>query len=412
MTAYTNMIHIDQDGVSTLLERMPLTQGVAGQYSESWLQRMLFNHPAALPMREIDPHAGTLVPVCMELRTDAGPADILYVTRTGQVVLVETKLWRNAEARREVVAQILDYAKELSMWSYEDLSREAAVASKGGPGYLLNAVRAAHPDLDEVAFIDGINRSLAVGDFILVIAGDGIRTGAEALVSFLERYGHLRFHFALIEVATFRTVDGALMLQPRVLAKTELLRRSVMIVQHGGQMQPFSNDDSEDVKQTELVTAKNAAVAANWAQFWTEFLAVLRLDDQQQAPPVKPAKTTNLALYLPPGPSYAWISPFVAQAQGSAGVFLTFGKALAEGPEWFDCLYDQRDEIEKVLPGLSWEKQADGKVYIQCPPIKVDSLENPETRQRVITYLAQQTNAMVNVFRHRLESLVRQRGLR
>lgn len=410
MTAYTNMIHIDQDGSSTLLERLPLTAGVAGQYTESWLQRILFNHPAALPIREIDPHAGTLVPVCMELRTDAGPADILYVTRTGQVVLVETKLWRNAEARREVVAQILDYAKELSTWSYEDLSREAAVASKGGPGYLLEAVRAFHPDLDEVAFIDGINRSLAAGDFILVIAGDGIRTGAEALVSFLERYGHLRFHFALIEVATFRTLDGALMLQPRVLAKTELLTRSVLIVQHGGQVQSLSSEDGDALKQTEMVAAKNAEVAANWAQFWSEYLAVLCLDDQQQAPPAKPAKTTNIFLYLPPGPSYAWISAYVAQSQGSAGVFLTFGRALSEGPEWFDRLYEQREEIEKVLPGLIWEKQADGKVYVQCPPVKVGSLVNQETRQRVITYLAQQTNAMVNVFRHRLDSLVRQRG--
>lgn len=51
MTAYTYMIHSDQDGSSTLLERLPLTAGVAGQYTESWLQRILFNHPAALPKR-------------------------------------------------------------------------------------------------------------------------------------------------------------------------------------------------------------------------------------------------------------------------------------------------------------------------------------------------------------------------
>ncbi len=35
-------------------------------------------------------------------------------------MLVEAKLWRNPEARRKVIGQILDYAKELSRWNYED----------------------------------------------------------------------------------------------------------------------------------------------------------------------------------------------------------------------------------------------------------------------------------------------------
>jgi len=30
-----------------------------------WLQKFLFDHPTALPIREIDPHVGVLVPVCI-----------------------------------------------------------------------------------------------------------------------------------------------------------------------------------------------------------------------------------------------------------------------------------------------------------------------------------------------------------
>ena len=37
----------------------------------------------------------------------------------GYITLVETKLWRNPDARRSVVAQIIDYAKELADWTYE-----------------------------------------------------------------------------------------------------------------------------------------------------------------------------------------------------------------------------------------------------------------------------------------------------
>ena len=171
-----------------------------------------------MPVQEIDPHIGKLIPVCTEIETGAGPADILFVTPTGKIVLVETKLWRNPNARREVVAQILDYAKQLTAWSYDDLAREAAIASKNGPDYLSNCLKAY--GVEEQGFVDGINRSLKIGDFLLLIVGDGIRTGAESLVAFIERYGNLRFGLGLIEVAAYRLPDHSVLLQPRILAKT------------------------------------------------------------------------------------------------------------------------------------------------------------------------------------------------
>ena len=47
----------------------------------------------------------------------------------GYLTLVETKLWRNPEARRTVVAQIIDYASHLSTWTYDEL-RQAVLASR------------------------------------------------------------------------------------------------------------------------------------------------------------------------------------------------------------------------------------------------------------------------------------------
>ncbi|AWL05211.1 DUF4268 domain-containing protein [Massilia oculi] len=409
MTSYTNLIHISQNGTTTPLQRVPMGRSADGQYSEAWLQQLLFEHPKSLPIREIDPHAGALIPVCMELQTSAGPADILYVTRTGQIVLVETKLWRNPEARRTVVAQILDYAKELSSWSYEDLSREAAQATGHGPGHLLDAVRAVHANLDEAAFVDGINRSLAVGDFILVIAGDGIQSGAQALVSFLERYGHLRFQLALVEIASYRGLDDSLLLQPRVLAKTELLVRSVLLAQPSAAAGGVDDAD-EDAAEITANAAKNAAQAEQWERFWAEYLAVLRLDDMQQPPPARPAKTTNIYLYLPPGSGCVWITAFVAQSQGRAGVFLSFSKIFLEAHDWYERLYEEREEIERVVPGLTWERQPGGKIIIMAPPIACRKIDDPAERLQLIAYLALQTNAMVNAFRFRLEAFVRERA--
>jgi hypothetical protein len=62
----------------------------------------------------------------MEISTAAGPIDVVYITPQGRLVIIETKLWRNPEARRKVVGQILDYAKELKGWTYSDLQRETS----------------------------------------------------------------------------------------------------------------------------------------------------------------------------------------------------------------------------------------------------------------------------------------------
>ena len=123
MSAFSSPIIVSQNNQAILIDRIPLSSSSGELFSEKWLQNALFENPQCLPVREIDPHIGKLIPVCTEIETGAGTADILYVTPTGQIVLVETKLWRNPEARREVVAQILDYAKQLTTWTYEDLAR-------------------------------------------------------------------------------------------------------------------------------------------------------------------------------------------------------------------------------------------------------------------------------------------------
>ena len=190
MSAFTSPIVVNQSSQSVLLDRIPLSAR-GDLFTEKWLQNILFANPQCLPVREIDPHIGKLIPVCTEIETGAGAADILYVTPTGQIVLVETKLWRNPEARRDVVVQILDYAKQLTTWKYDDLARQSAIATKKGPSYLSACLQ--NHGIDEGTFVDGINRSLKTGDFLLLIVGDGIRSGAESHVGFIERYGNLRF---------------------------------------------------------------------------------------------------------------------------------------------------------------------------------------------------------------------------
>ena len=100
--------------------------------SEAYIQALVHEHPECLPIAEIDAMFSHPVPICTELNTPAGPIDNFMVTPSGLPVLVECKLWRNPEARREVVSQILDYAKELSRWSSSDAQREVSHRLKRG----------------------------------------------------------------------------------------------------------------------------------------------------------------------------------------------------------------------------------------------------------------------------------------
>ena len=88
------------------------------------------------------------------------------------MIPAEFKLWWNPQARREVIGQILDYTKELAVWSYEDLQREMskALGRKGNVPYEL--VREQSLDVDEGEFVDNASRHLKRGEFLLLIIGD------------------------------------------------------------------------------------------------------------------------------------------------------------------------------------------------------------------------------------------------
>ncbi len=89
-------------------------------FREERLQQLLAEHPELIPIGEIEPAFSPLVFLGREVPTSAGSLDVLYASPTGYLTLVETKLWANPEARRQVVAQIVDYATEISRWTFDD----------------------------------------------------------------------------------------------------------------------------------------------------------------------------------------------------------------------------------------------------------------------------------------------------
>lgn len=233
--------HIIENGSVHRLERVGFDER---GYNEDQLQSLLFEQPSLLPAADIEPVFRELLSVCRELPTPAGPLDLVCITPNGDLCLVETKLWRNHEARREVVAQIIDYAKEIAGWAYEDLvdaiGRSKAFAQPASPpdeqfDSLAAIVADEAEDFDEQSFIDAVSRNLRLGRFLLLIVGDGIREDVEKITDFLQQTPNLKYTLGLIEIGMYRLPgrgDGELLFQPRTLCKTVNIERAIVEIRN------------------------------------------------------------------------------------------------------------------------------------------------------------------------------------
>ena len=220
---------LDGSGSSVVIKRV--REGMARR--ENDLRDLLFERPEILPIAEIDPGIDTLVPIAKELNVPGvGRIDAFYADGRGRLVFVECKLWRNPQARREVVGQILDYARALAAFSYDDLQREVSRSTKLQGNALYQLVSSKPGALSEAQFVDQVSRNLSSGRFLLVVAGDGITEGTKRIGEYLIAQPGLAFDFALVEMAEYRWSDpsGAsrTLIQPRLLAQTAVIERVVI----------------------------------------------------------------------------------------------------------------------------------------------------------------------------------------
>jgi hypothetical protein len=221
---------VSEAGERLPLERIHLGNGVK---DENWLQGLIHMTPQILPIAEIEPGFGEPVAVAREVSCGHGQIDNLYLTPSGDIVLVETKLWRNNEIRREVVAQALDYVSALTSFSYEQF--EQAVTRGSPKSRRLYDWFVDHPEaLDEAAFIDAVSRNLRRGRMLVMVLGDGIRSETEALANLLQSHAGAHFTFALVELATWRAGGDAILAVPDVLAKTVMIERGIVRLPESG----------------------------------------------------------------------------------------------------------------------------------------------------------------------------------
>ena len=324
------------DATSTVWKQLPF--GDTAGKNEAWLRDLLHAHPKLVPLDELDPTYGPLVPICTELPA-AGRIDNVFISPQGRLTLVECKLWNNIESRRKVVAQILDYGKEVSRWTSADLAARVAGRLGSSSPSLFELVRARHPEVIERDFHDGVVRSLREGRFQLLIAGDGIREEVRGIADLINRNATSAFSFGLFQVELYGSPSGSLFVQARAVARTQIVERTVIVLQEDDGRHRLESVDIEagsvEPQGDPSVAQKIHAAAAAW---WTPVLAS-QLTNQDQEPfryywphnvrGVLPWPGTWITAYRSPGGSPPMIGVFIGGREHPLSELL---RALA--PDW------------------------------------------------------------------------------
>jgi hypothetical protein len=379
-------------GLARPLVPLALTGGT-DSVSEAAIQQLVHENPGCLPIAEIDPLFSDPIPICVELNTPAGPIDNFLITASGLPVIVECKLWRNPEGRREVVGQILDYAKELGRWSSSDLQREVARRIKSEGNSLLELVRAAGHEVDEIAFNDALTLNLRRGRFLLLIVGDGIREGVETIAEYLQAHAGLHFTLGLVELPIYVLPDGSRLAVPRVLAKTQLITRTVVAVPEGSRVTDSgasSLDDSGDGIVDALTQQR--------VKFLSDVIGGLVLDDPDQPLP-KVTPKGYCYLYLPAPASSCWIA--LTFKPGSAALYVT-SNTNTLGEQALQAIAADWDESKEELGGNVELRFVKGRRPIFEETRHFDS----GSEQEVIAWLRSRVNDFVNYFRPRVRTHV------
>ncbi len=152
------------------------------------LQTWIATHPELLGGAEMEPEdPRRFLLIRREAPIEGLSLDHLFVDQDAIPTFIETKKAQNRQARREVVAQMLDYAAEASAgWSADKLEEWLAQRCTTAGLEPEEELARIEPSLeDSAAFWQRVEENLRAGNVRLVFACDRILPGLQRVIEFL-----------------------------------------------------------------------------------------------------------------------------------------------------------------------------------------------------------------------------------
>ena len=175
---------------------------------EDHLQEYIHSNPEAIPLYEINEDIQLLV-LAREFPTGSGPIDALGIDKSGQIYLIETKLYKNND-KRLVVAQVLDYGA--SLWRHSINFEEflAMLDFKSQRAFSMSLVEKLQDffalDLFQTEqLLACVQRNLNSGSFKFVVLMDKLHDRLRDLIIYMNRNSN--FDIYAVELEFYRHKD-------------------------------------------------------------------------------------------------------------------------------------------------------------------------------------------------------------
>lgn len=181
---------------------------------ETKLQELLAAKPEViLNIPELEIGRYDEVIVCREFQTSSGKIDVLIITDSGEIIIIETKLLKNPESTRVVIAQVIDYIKALTLEDIDETITKISRISK----------KDSIPD----KLRTHISNNISYGNFKVIIVGDFISPNVLGMVDAIQSAPHLSFSIYLVELNVFEH-ENSIVITPKLVANTYEIERSVI----------------------------------------------------------------------------------------------------------------------------------------------------------------------------------------
>jgi len=214
----------------------PTTLDMLGK-NEAYLETVLAEMPELFLLDATQRRISRPFAVFRQLRF-SGPQeravkpDIVLLAASGDVVIVEVKLFANQELRdRRVIAQAIDYPASLFSLSETEV---AQLFSRGSQTDWPAFVRSQFPDeQDPEDLAATLLKNMTDGDVHIVVACDKAPKGAYELAKGVSAQSRLGFSLEVVEVTPFVRAGGSaeeIIFVPGVRLSTEIVARTVVTV--------------------------------------------------------------------------------------------------------------------------------------------------------------------------------------
>ena len=311
------------------MERIPLNEKL---FQENWLQNLIHNNPQILPIDDIESGFAPLISIGREISTSVGFVDNLYISPNGYITIVETKLWRNPEAKREVVGQIIDYAKELTNWTFsklnEGVKKSSQTYNQNSKG-IIELIKDFEEleEIEEFKIIDNIERNLKRGRFLLLIVGDGIRESVEEMIDFLSNSPQIQFTLGLVELQVYKNpkLENDLIVIPNLITRTREITRAVIKIENNNinNVVTLETDFKEETKTKSQTIRTTIAEDDFFEQLkqntdleTTEFAKKILFDAKENGHYIDWNQSTFVVKHIDPNGSGQKITLFVVDRKG------------------------------------------------------------------------------------------------